>query len=38
MQVATMIIYGTVTMFAYPAMREKIPFDDNTFGIYTGYD
>lgn len=31
-----MVIYGTITMFVYPAMRDKIPFDDATYGIYTG--
>jgi uncharacterized integral membrane protein (TIGR00698 family) len=34
--VATMVIFGTFTMFLYPSMRESIPFDDATYGIYTG--
>jgi uncharacterized integral membrane protein (TIGR00698 family) len=34
--VATMVIFGTITMFLYPAMRDQIPFNDATYGVYTG--
>jgi uncharacterized membrane protein YadS len=34
--VATMVIFGTVTMFLYPAMRGELALDSRGMGIYTG--
>ena len=34
--VATMVIFGTVTMFMYPAMRGELALDSRGMGIYTG--
>jgi len=36
MSVATIVIFGTVSMFLYPFLYKYLPFDARQMGIYTG--